>query len=126
MFADMMRPAGRIAYMSVKLEHRQHTTVIYSLEENKKEIPMLTKSKLAISAALLLGAASVAQAANDNQSDPNRGFAFGPYGQWMGGGAVNPVMHRSTRPYAYIRHGWPYGYEAFGFVPPGRYVESPW
>ena len=59
---------------------------------------MLTKSRLAIAAALLLGAASVAQAANDNQSDPTRGFPYGPEGQRMGGKAVNPVDHLSTRP----------------------------
>jgi hypothetical protein len=41
---------------------------------------MLTKSRLAIAAALLLGAASVAQAAND-----------GPQGQRAGGKAVNPA-----------------------------------
>jgi Spy/CpxP family protein refolding chaperone len=67
---------------------------------------MLTKSKLAIAAALVLGAASAAQAANDNQSDPNRGFAYGPMGQRMGGSAVNPVHHLSTRnargTYAYV------------------------
>jgi hypothetical protein len=57
---------------------------------------MLTKSRLAIAAALLLGAASVAQA--QNQSDPNRGFAYGPEGQRVGGKAVNPADHPSTRP----------------------------
>jgi hypothetical protein len=85
---------------------------------------MLTKSKLVISAALLLGAASVAQAASENPSDPLRGAPFGPYGQWMGGGAVNPVMHRSTRalgPYAYTRYRARRGYESYGFVP-----ASPW
>ena len=59
---------------------------------------MLTKSRLAIAAALLLGAAAVAQAASDNQSDPNRGFPYGPEGQRVGGKAVNPVDHLSTRP----------------------------
>jgi hypothetical protein len=46
------------------------------LWEGKKvgDDTMLTKSRLAIAAALLLGAASAAQAANDNQSDPTRGF----------------------------------------------------
>lgn len=59
---------------------------------------MLTKSRLAIAAAFLLGAASLAQAANDNQSDPQRGFPYGPEGQRVGGKAVNPVDHLSTRP----------------------------
>jgi hypothetical protein len=59
---------------------------------------MLTKSRLAIAAALFLGAASVAHAGSENQSDPNRGFPYGPEGQRVGGNAVNPVDHDSTRP----------------------------
>jgi hypothetical protein len=74
------------------------------------EMTMLSKSKLAIAAALMLGVVSAAQAANDNQSDPTRGFAYGPYGQRMGGHAVNPVDHRSTRG----RRG------AYAYVPPER------
>jgi hypothetical protein len=58
---------------------------------------MLSRTKLALAAALILGAAGAAQAANDNQSDPNRGFAYGPLGQRVGGSAVNPVHHLSTR-----------------------------
>jgi hypothetical protein len=65
---------------------------------------MLRKSRLAIAAALLLGAASAAQAANDNQSDPTRGFPYGPGGQRVGGKAVNPVHHLSTRPGAPYAH----------------------
>jgi hypothetical protein len=59
---------------------------------------MLMKSRLAIAAALLLGAASVAQAASENQSDPTRGFPYGPEGQRVGGKAVNRADHLSTRP----------------------------
>ncbi len=59
---------------------------------------MLTKTRLAIAAALLLGVASAAQAANDNQSDPSRGFPYGPEGQRVGGKAVNKADHLSTRP----------------------------
>ena len=69
---------------------------------------MLTKSRLGIAAALLLGAASVAQAASENQSDPNRGFPFGPEGQRVGGAAVNPADHLSTRP------GGPYTAKGLG------------
>jgi hypothetical protein len=58
---------------------------------------MLRKTKLALAAALILGAAGAAQAANDNQSDPTRGFAYGPMGQRVGGSAVNPIHHLSTR-----------------------------
>jgi|HubBroStandDraft_6_1064221.scaffolds.fasta_scaffold1602790_1 hypothetical protein len=70
---------------------------------------MLTKSKLALAAALILGAASAAQAASENPSDPTRGFAYGPLGQRMGGRAVNPVDHLSTR-----------GHGAYAYVPSRR------
>jgi hypothetical protein len=59
---------------------------------------MLTKSRLAIAAVLLLGAASMAQAGSENQSDPTRGFPYGPEGQRVGGNAVNRADHLSTRP----------------------------
>jgi hypothetical protein len=55
---------------------------------------MHTISKLAVVAFLMLGAASAAQAANDNQSDPTRGSTTGPEGQREGGRAVNPADHR--------------------------------
>ena len=42
---------------------------------------MLTKSKLAVAAVLILGAASAAQAANDNQSRDRGGSDIGPLGQ---------------------------------------------
>jgi hypothetical protein len=58
---------------------------------------MLTRSKLAIAAALLLGVASAAQAANENVGERTGGFLRGPQGQKEGGGAVNPAEHRSTR-----------------------------
>ena len=69
---------------------------------------MLTKTRLAIAAALLLGIASAAQAANDNQSDPTRGFPYGPEGQRVGGKSVNKADHLSTRP------GGPYTPKALG------------
>jgi hypothetical protein len=58
---------------------------------------MLTKTRLAIAAALLLGVASAAQAANENVGERTGGFIRGPQGQKEGGGAVNPAEHRSTR-----------------------------
>jgi hypothetical protein len=58
---------------------------------------MLTISKLVVVAVLMLGAASVAQAASENQSDPTRGATTGPAGQKLGASAVNPALHRSTR-----------------------------
>jgi hypothetical protein len=42
---------------------------------------MLTKFKLLAAAALILGAASAAQAANDNQSRSRGGYDIGPLGQ---------------------------------------------
>jgi hypothetical protein len=57
---------------------------------------MFFKSKLAIAAALILSAASVAQAGAENQSDPSRGSTLGPQGQRQGGSAVNPALHKAT------------------------------
>jgi hypothetical protein len=56
---------------------------------------MLTKSKLAIAAALFLGAVSAAQAGKDADPEATGGFVWGPMGQRMGGSAVNPAYHRS-------------------------------
>jgi hypothetical protein len=67
---------------------------------------MLTKSKLAIAAAVILGAASAAQAASENPSDPTRGFPYGPEGQRVGGKAVNPIHHLSTRHEVKGSHGY--------------------
>jgi hypothetical protein len=68
---------------------------------------MLTKSKLAMAAVLILGAASAAQA--NEPRDEFGGYRVGPLGQSFQG--ANPVYHRSLRggrmaydyaaPYAY-------------------------
>jgi hypothetical protein len=70
---------------------------------------MLTKSKLALAAMLILGAASAAQAGKDADPEATGGFVWGPLGQRMGGSAVNPAYHRSLggrrgafRDYAYV------------------------
>jgi len=55
---------------------------------------MLNKSRFAIAAALILGAVSAAQAANENDREGG-GFACGPLHQRMGGRAVNPVYNRT-------------------------------
>jgi hypothetical protein len=79
---------------------------------------MLTKSKVVVAAVLILGAASAAQAGSDNQSDPTRGFAFGPMGQRVGGSAVNPVDHRSTRGRRMHARAFPHsGRGDFAYVP---------
>jgi hypothetical protein len=72
------------------------------------EIPMFTKTKLALAAALIFGVASAAQAANENDGgNETGGYRLGPMGQHFGG--VNPVYHRS------LRHGYDSG--PFAFVP---------
>jgi hypothetical protein len=58
---------------------------------------MLTKTSFAIAAALLLGVASAAQAASESKGEQTGGFIHGSEGQKLGGKAVNPAEHRSTR-----------------------------
>jgi hypothetical protein len=64
---------------------------------------MSTMAKLALAAALVLGAASAVQA-NDNDRNDRGGFRVGPMGQHFGG--ANPAFHRSMRfgdnDYAYV------------------------
>jgi hypothetical protein len=55
---------------------------------------MLNTSRFAIAAALILGAASVAQAGTEN-TEEKQGFACGPLHQNMGGRAANPVYNRT-------------------------------
>jgi|HubBroStandDraft_6_1064221.scaffolds.fasta_scaffold1835125_1 hypothetical protein len=61
---------------------------------------MLTKSKIALAAVLLLGVASVAQAAGRDDADRSGGYRVGPTGQSVQDG-VNPVDHRSLARGAY-------------------------
>jgi hypothetical protein len=70
---------------------------------------MLNMTKLALAAALVLGAASAASA-NDNDRNDRGGYRVGPLGQSFGG--ANPAYHRS-----YGR----YGEGAFAFVPGYRF-----
>jgi hypothetical protein len=74
---------------------------------------MFTTAKLALAAALVLGAASAVQA-NDNDRNDRGGFRIGPMGQHFGG--ANPAYHRSMR----------YGDGAFAFVPgyPSRHYRT--
>jgi hypothetical protein len=67
---------------------------------------MSRKITLALMLAVVVGVGSAAQAGSDNQSDPTRGFAYGPKGQRVGGRSVNPADHLSTQP------GGPYAYAA--------------
>ena len=72
---------------------------------------MFTKTKLALAAALIFGAASAVQAASENDGgNETGGYRLGPMGQHFGG--VNPVYHRSLR-YREYR----YGNGPFAFFP---------
>jgi hypothetical protein len=66
---------------------------------------MLTKTKIALAALLMLGTASAALASNENDGGNNTGGYVLP-GNTVG---VNPVYHRSMRDnaghaYAYVPH----------------------
>ena len=66
---------------------------------------MLTKTKIALAAIIMLGAGALAQASNENDGGNNTGGYVLP-GSTAG---VNPVYHRSMRgnagnSYGYVRH----------------------
>jgi hypothetical protein len=72
---------------------------------------MFTKTKLALVAALVLGAASAAQAGSKDDEGASGGFRVGPLGQEFPG--ANPAYHPSMRyehgAYAYVpRYHIPY------------------
>jgi opacity protein-like surface antigen len=73
---------------------------------------MLNMTKLALAAALALGAVSAAQA-NDNDRNDRGGYRVGPLGQSFPG--ANPAYHPS------MRYGDPYGDGAYAFVPGYRF-----
>jgi Spy/CpxP family protein refolding chaperone len=57
---------------------------------------MFAKTKLALAAMLMLGAASAVQAASDNDGgNATGGYRVGPMGQHLSG--ANPVYHHSLR-----------------------------
>jgi hypothetical protein len=76
---------------------------------------MLTKTTIALTAALVLGSASAALA-NDNDRNDRGGFRFGPLGQLMG--APYAWGGYAAGPYAYVpRSGLSpirYGRDAYG------------
>jgi hypothetical protein len=77
---------------------------------------MLSKSRFAIAAALILGAVSAAQAANENTDRAVGGYACGPLHQRLGGRAVNPVYNRTIC----------YGRGAYAYVPSHRIHRRWW
>jgi hypothetical protein len=50
---------------------------------------MLTKTKIAVAAVLMLGAASAAQAGSKDDADYGGGYKVGPLGQTFGGRAMD-------------------------------------
>jgi len=75
---------------------------------------MLSKTKIVVAAALVLGLATAAQAGSKDDADSSGGYQVGPMGQSFGSG-VNPVFHpslfgRSGTAFDYIdpsQHGRP-------------------
>jgi hypothetical protein len=74
---------------------------------------MLNMTKLALAAALVLGAASAVQA-NDNDRNDRGGYRVGPLGQSFEG--ANPAFHPS------MRREMRRGDGAFAFVPDYRFA----
>jgi opacity protein-like surface antigen len=74
---------------------------------------MLNMTKLALAAALVVGAASAVQA-NDNDWNDRGGYRVGPLGQSFPG--ANPAFHPS------MRHGYDDGAGAYAFVPDYRFA----
>jgi hypothetical protein len=75
---------------------------------------MLTRTKLALVGALVLGLGTVAQAGGSKDDDPQGGFRVGP--MWQSFPGANPAYHPSMRGRIYAR-GMTWGGEAYGFVP---------
>jgi hypothetical protein len=72
---------------------------------------MVTKTKLALAALLMVGIATAAQAGGRDDADYSGGYQTGPLGNTFGSG-VNPVDHPSSARGAYasaarIRHAQP-------------------
>jgi len=61
---------------------------------------MITQTKLAVAALLMLGVASSAQAGSKDDAEHSGGFRIGPLGQTFNSG-VNPVDHPSMARSAY-------------------------
>ena len=73
----------------------------------------MTKTKIALAIALMLGVASAAQAGTDNDGDTTGGYRVGPLGQSFSG--ANPAFHPSMGAYGYYGEG--YAGRTFDYVP---------
>jgi Spy/CpxP family protein refolding chaperone len=79
------------------------------------EMAMLTKTKIALAAALLLGAASAAQAGSKDDPESTSGSHIGPMGQFFGTPSARTT---SPRWRLYQRRT---GINAYAFVPGYRH-----
>jgi hypothetical protein len=71
---------------------------------------MLSKTKIALAAVLMLGLASAAQAGSRDDPETSGGYRVGPMGQSFDG--VNPALHRPTRTDFFGQAENVYGYAA--------------
>ena len=71
---------------------------------------MLSKTKVALAAVLVLGLASAAQAGGRDDAETSGGSRVGPNGQSFDG--VNPALHAATRVQFAGQAGGVYGYAA--------------
>jgi hypothetical protein len=71
---------------------------------------MLSKTKLALAAVLVLGLACAAQAGSRDDAETSGGYRVGPMGQSFDG--VNPALHRPTRADFFGQAENVYGYAA--------------
>ena len=83
---------------------------------------MLSKTKTALVAVLMLGIASAAQAGSRDDPDASGGYRVGPMGQSFDG--VNPAVHRPTRADFFGQAENLYGYVAIPHQLPRKKAKS--
>jgi hypothetical protein len=83
---------------------------------------MLTKTKIALAAVLVLGLASAAQAGGRDDAETSGGSRVGPNGQIFDG--VNPAIHRATSVQFAGQAGGVYGYAAVPHQPSRKKAKS--
>jgi hypothetical protein len=77
---------------------------------------MLTKGRLALAAALLLGVTTASQAAGDDRSEHRGGIEIGPFGQCFVPWDCDPTEDEG---YGNTRGSYGYGSNGFAYVPYG-------
>ena len=83
---------------------------------------MLSKTKIAVAAVLVLGLASAAQAGGRDDADSSGGYRIGPNGQSFDG--VNPAIHRPIRAEFAGQTDAVYGYAAAPHQPARKKAKS--